>query len=97
MKRGTWRAPGAGGRVTKDCGGRCSPQRQGRRKARATKHKTLAASYRRSPASGNPRAQTPVSLAAHCESIATEAAKADKEARIMAEHHRMVAMEASAK
>jgi hypothetical protein len=59
--------------------------------AKATKHKALAASYRRRPAAGNPRAQTPASLAGHCEEVATEATKAAKAAGSMAEHHRMMA------
>ena len=61
--------------------------------AKAARHKQLAAVYRRMPASGNPRIQAPPSMAPHCESVASEAEKAAKEARTMADHHRMVAKE----
>lgn len=61
---------------------------------KAKEHKELAAAYKRMPASGNPRIPSPARPVSHCESIATEAAKAATEARSMAEHHRMLAKEA---
>lgn len=60
--------------------------------AKAAKHKRLAAAYRRMPAPGNPRiTDTRASTAGHCDNIAVESEKAGKEARSMAEHHKMLA------
>lgn len=64
--------------------------------AKASKHKRFAAAYRRMPAPGNPTRNIPdtrASAASHCDNIAAESEKAAKEARSMAEHHRMLAKE----
>ena len=57
----------------------------------AARHKQLAAIYRKMPEPGTPRIAKQVSFAAHCDAIAAGSIKDAKEARTMAEHHRMLA------
>ncbi len=59
--------------------------------ANAAKHKMLAATYRKMRGTGNSRTSTPPSMALHCDSIAAAMTKAAKEARTMADHHKMMA------
>ena len=62
--------------------------------AKAAKHKRMAEVYRRMPPPGNPRfTDTRAGSAGHCDNIAAESAKAGKEARAMADHHKMLAKE----
>ena len=59
---------------------------------KATKHRDLAAAYRRTPpVPFSSKLSNPSFPVTHCENVATSTAKEAQETRAMAEHHRMLA------